>query len=68
MHDHDPTAVQPQELARWESPAIRDAITGLTGNLGVEVCARVLDGQCEAQHAVFSDSPGASEQVAVGAA
>lgn len=38
----DLTTVNHEEPVQWESPALRDAITGLTGNLGVEVHARQL--------------------------
>ena len=71
MNDQHPPAVQPEELALWEPRAIRDAIAGLTGNLGVEVCAQILDAQGEVQRAefaAFTDTPESSELVAVGAA
>lgn len=57
----DPPVVRHEEPVQWESPALRDAIAGLTGNLGIEVHARQLDAWQAVPYAEFSGASTARE-------
>lgn len=70
MNDQVLSAAELDALALWESPALRDAIAGLTGNLGVEIYARQVEARLKAQSARpnETDTSATSGLVTAGAA
>lgn len=71
MNDQQHMTARYEGLESGETPAIRDAIAGLTGTLGIEVYAWQRDAQQAVQYAEFHTASATREQegaVAAGAA
>lgn len=62
MNDQRTAMSQPTEPARGESSAVRDAVAGLTGTLGIEVYAWQLEIQRAVQYAEIHAATPAHEQ------